>query len=62
MFLFLQDYPKAKTFYEKSLSEHRTPETKEILSKVSSLNVMFICFHFYSYWLFFETEILFYRH
>ncbi|ROT75444.1 putative stress-induced-phosphoprotein 1 [Penaeus vannamei] len=29
----LKDYPKAKTFYEKSLSEHRTPETKEILSK-----------------------------
>ncbi|XP_069973014.1 stress-induced-phosphoprotein 1 [Penaeus vannamei] len=33
----LKDYPKAKTFYEKSLSEHRTPETKEILSKLERL-------------------------
>lgn len=33
----LKDYGKAKMFYEKSLSEHRTPETKELLSKVEKL-------------------------
>lgn len=33
----LKDYGKAKIFYEKSLSEHRTPETRELLSKVEKL-------------------------
>lgn len=33
----LKDYYKAKTFYEKSLSEHRTPDTRELLSKVEKL-------------------------
>ncbi|KAK4287764.1 hypothetical protein Pmani_015365 [Petrolisthes manimaculis] len=33
----LKEYAKAKQFFEKSLSEHRTPETKELLSKVEKL-------------------------
>ncbi|XP_045624449.1 stress-induced-phosphoprotein 1 isoform X2 [Procambarus clarkii] len=33
----LKDYGKAKNFYEKSLSEHRTPETKELLSKLEKV-------------------------
>lgn len=30
-----KDYSNSKIFYEKALSEHRTPETKEALSKVA---------------------------
>lgn len=33
----LKDYNQAKNFYEKSLSEHRTPETKEVISKLERL-------------------------
>lgn len=33
----LKDYGKARTYYEKSLSEHRTPETKELLSKLEKV-------------------------
>ncbi|XP_042225071.1 stress-induced-phosphoprotein 1-like isoform X1 [Homarus americanus] len=33
----LKDFGKAKTFYEKSLSEHRTPDTKELLSKLEKV-------------------------
>ncbi|XP_071536017.1 stress-induced-phosphoprotein 1 [Panulirus ornatus] len=33
----LKDYEKAKVYYEKSLSEHRTPDTKELLSKLEKL-------------------------
>jgi len=33
----LKDFPSAKTFYEKSLSEHRNPETKELLSKLEKI-------------------------
>ncbi|CAL4088706.1 unnamed protein product [Meganyctiphanes norvegica] len=32
-----KDYQNSKTYYEKALSEHRTPETKEALSKVEML-------------------------
>jgi len=32
-----EDYHKAKYFYEKAMSEHRTPETKELLSKIEKL-------------------------
>jgi len=32
-----KDYKNAKTFYEKALSEHRTPEIKESLSKVDKM-------------------------
>lgn len=32
-----KEYKNAKTFYEKSLSEHRTPETKELLSKLEKI-------------------------
>ncbi|KAF2361591.1 Tetratricopeptide repeat 1 [Trinorchestia longiramus] len=32
----LQDLEKAKLYYEKSMSEHRTPETKDLLSKVTA--------------------------
>lgn len=32
-----KDYANSKTFYQKALSEHRTPETKEALSKVETL-------------------------
>lgn len=30
----LEDWPKAKTYYEKAMSEHRTPEVKALLSDV----------------------------
>uniref|UniRef100_A0A170YAY8 Stress-induced-phosphoprotein 1 n=1 Tax=Triatoma infestans TaxID=30076 RepID=A0A170YAY8_TRIIF len=30
----LEDWKKAKTYYEKSMSEHRTPEVKALLSEV----------------------------
>ena len=33
----LQDYKNAKVFYEKALSEHRTPETRELLSEVERI-------------------------
>ncbi|CAL4146437.1 unnamed protein product [Meganyctiphanes norvegica] len=33
----MKDYSNAKIFYEKALSEHRTPEIKEALSKVEKL-------------------------
>lgn len=33
----LGEYKKAKTFYEKSLSEHRTPEVKTLLSQVEAV-------------------------
>jgi len=32
-----EDYQKAKTYYEKAMSEHRTPETKDLLSKVEKI-------------------------
>jgi len=32
-----KDYSNSKIFYEKALSEHRTPETKEALSKVEAI-------------------------
>lgn len=32
----LQDLDKAKMFYEKAMSEHRTPETKDLLSKIQA--------------------------
>jgi len=32
-----EDYQKAKTYYEKAMSEHRTPETKDLLSKVEKV-------------------------
>uniref|UniRef100_A0A2P2HXJ6 Stress-induced-phosphoprotein 1 n=1 Tax=Hirondellea gigas TaxID=1518452 RepID=A0A2P2HXJ6_9CRUS len=33
----LEDLQSAKTFYEKAMSEHRTPETKDLLSKIQKL-------------------------
>ena len=33
----LGDFQNAKIFYEKSLSEHRTPETKTMLSEIQKL-------------------------
>jgi tetratricopeptide (TPR) repeat protein len=33
----LGDYKQAKTFFEKSLSEHRTPEVKTLLSQVEAI-------------------------
>jgi len=32
-----EDYEKAKLYYEKAMSEHRTPETRELLSKVQKI-------------------------
>jgi len=32
-----EDYEKSKLFYEKAMSEHRTPETKDLLTKVEKL-------------------------
>ena len=39
-----EDYQKAKTYYEKAMSEHRTPETKELLSKVT-VDILFWYFN-----------------
>ncbi|CAG0896017.1 unnamed protein product [Darwinula stevensoni] len=33
----MKDYKNAKIFYEKALSEHRTPETRELLSEVEKI-------------------------
>lgn len=33
----MQDYKNAKHFYEKSLSEFRSPETRTLLSEIESL-------------------------
>uniref|UniRef100_A0A1B6FAU5 Stress-induced-phosphoprotein 1 n=1 Tax=Cuerna arida TaxID=1464854 RepID=A0A1B6FAU5_9HEMI len=33
----MEDYKSAKIYYEKSLSEHRTPETKTLLSQVEKI-------------------------
>lgn len=30
----IQDYKSAKTYFEKSMSEHRTPEVKSIISEL----------------------------
>jgi len=32
-----EDYLKAKTYYEKAMSEHRNPDTKDLLSKVEKI-------------------------
>lgn len=32
-----EDYQKAKTYYQKAMSEHRTPETKDLLSKIDKV-------------------------
>lgn len=32
-----EDYEKAKIYYEKAMSEHRNPETKDLLSKVQKI-------------------------
>jgi len=32
-----EDYQKAKTYYEKAMSEHRNPDTKDLLSKVERI-------------------------
>lgn len=33
----MKDYKTAKTYYEKSMSEHRTPEIKSLLSQVEKI-------------------------
>lgn len=33
-YLYVQDYRSAKTYFQKSMSEHRTPEVKTIISEL----------------------------